>query len=394
MRTLAALGVIAMLAVSTTAQEEKKISLAAYSTPTAEVIADFCDQGGLHLNAEFENGEANCVVVADDLSPGGMAELLSFATGQPMRVSGSSLIVGEVNGGVVKGYDVSVLAGAYVEYVNNYGAPKEDNPLDELDLEERTAAEYLAESIEYLLHHPYRPELLSSVVGDRILLTLPPEDHARVREFLDLLMKEGGGESGELLAERAMLAKLADTRFKGDFTGTPISSIVIDICRKAGLNVALGAGLASAGADWHIDFVVKQEVTALEAFERLTSQLAGQDYELSLACAIGAAVVEITDLQVWSGYRVYDIGNLLKKLNASYQRQRTAPDKDGGFEGDLKQAGGNRVIEGAVFDQLEQQGLDARVEAFGSRLVVRGSAGSVDAATTILKEMGWEAPKE
>ena len=97
---------------------------------------------------------------------------------------------------------------------------------------------------------------------------------------------------------------------------------------------------------------------------------------------------------MWTGYRVYDIGNLLKKLNASYQRQRTAPGKDGGFEGDLKQAGGNRVIEEAVFDQLEQQGLDARVEAFGSKLVVRASAGSVDAATTILKEMGWEAPKE
>lgn len=397
MRTLAAFTVIVMLVVCATAQEEKQVSLASYGRASIVVVGEFSEQAGLELvtrGVVWEDTEETCVLAVNEMSPAATAELLAFATGMPMRVDGQALIVGDVNGGVVKGYDVSVLAGAYVEYVNNYAAPKQPNPMEELELQDSTAAEHLAGTIGYILHHPYHAELMPSVVGDRILMTLPAEGHTRVREFLDLLMSEKGGESRALADERAVRETLAKTKFSGDLTATPVSSVVLGICRTAKLNVALGAGIAMVGADWHIDFVVKEEVTALEALSNLMGRLEKDDLFLSLSSCNGAATVEITDLNVWSGYRVYDIRDLLKKLNASYQRQRTAGGKDGGFDGDLKQAGGSEVVVGAIFDQLEIQNLDARVESFGSKVIVRGSAQSVDAATTILKEMGWEPPKE
>ena len=397
MRTFTALAVICVSAFVATAQEEKTVAVTAYGKPAAEVIPGFCEQAGLELElrgVELEDFDVSCFMVANELSPRKGAELLAFSTGVPVRVDGSKLVLGSASGGVVKGYDVSVLAGAYVEYVNNYGAPKSEPEDGAEPAEDQTAAEHLADVVAYFLEHPYRAEISPSVVGDRVLLTLPTEDHARVRELLDLLMQEHGGESSALKSEREVRRKLGQAKFSGEFTGTPVSSVVLGICREAGLSVALGAELASTEADRHIDFVVKDEVSAAEALERFFRQLESDDVFIVLDSVAGAAAVEIRDFHVWSGYRVFDVSDLLRKLSASYQRQRTAAGKDGGFQGDLRQAGGNEVVVDAIYDQLIQQGVEAHIKAFGTRIVVGGGTEAVDAATIILEEMGWEPPKE
>ena len=174
------------------------------------------------------------------------------------------------------------------------------------------------------------------------------------------------------------------------------ASIVTALGSAADINVAVAHNLQYECTDVHVSFNGGGDVTAHERLQKILSLM--DDLEIEVSVGIrgggivlsGAAHLESCHL----GYRVYDMGELLKKLSAGYQRQRTAPGKQGGFEGDLRQAGGIGVIVDAINDQLATQTRDALVQHFGSRLVVRGSAETIDAVTEILTEMGWEPPKE
>jgi hypothetical protein len=213
-----------------------------------------------------------------------------------------------------------------------------------------------------------------------------------VREALDLLISEKGGESAALKAERAVVEKLKQAKFQGDLTGTPVFSVIAGICGTASVGVVLGRELGGLAGEWHIDFAQTEEVSAWDGLQRLFTLLETQEFPVEFTVVGGVAAIELQGGTIHAGYRVFELSELLKKLAASYQRQRTTPGKEDGFSGDIKAHGGV----GTVLDALEEQLAAAdtadgvRITSYGTRLLVRGGAAEVDAATTILKEMGWE----
>jgi hypothetical protein len=399
MRTLAALVVLACTAFAVNSQDPAKVDFTAYGEPGFEAAQKAADGLGVDLKlrgVSEEDLDVPCWAMCKGAARSDVAELLSIAIGHPVSQGPKALTVymplTAPPEGRVKGYDVSVPSGRFVEYVNAYGSAKVARRPGEDEHEERTAAEYLASLIDDLLYDPRGCEVEASIVGDRLLYTLDDAGHARVREVLDLLMAEHGGESAALKADRALVEKLKQGKFKGDLSGTPVSSVIGAICGEAGVSVVLGCELGALAVDWHIDFVQAEEVSAWDALQKLFVLLNDQEFAIEVCGRAGAAAVELRGGGIQRGYRVYDVSELLKKLAASYQRQRTAPDKEEGFGGDVRAQGGSAVVVDALEEQLAALDLAEGlfIEAYGARLVVRGGAGSIDAATGILKEMGWE----
>jgi hypothetical protein len=104
--------------------------------------------------------------------------------------------------------------------------------------------------------------------------------------------------------------------------------------------------------------------------------------------------VTLNPMQLNQSLKVVDASILLKKLDASYQRQRTAPGKAEGFNGDLRSDGGIDVVLDAIYEQLDAAGRYADVMSYGARILIRGGQDEIDATVKILEEMGWEQPEE
>lgn len=405
MRTLAGLTLIAVLALTIQAQDKSaptSVDLAAYGVSGHEAAADLAESLGARLvlhELDEQSLPASCWAVRKNTTPQAAAALLGHALGcqalyDPQGATLHLYAPGVVlRGSKVKGYDVSVLAGRFVEYVNSYGIARQPAKPGEQATPELTAAEHLAGVLEEMLWDPRGAEFDASVVGDRLLYTTDENSHSRIREALDLLMAEHGGESAALKDERAAVEKLKEAKFSGELTGTPVASVLTEICAAAGLGVVLGPEFAEFACEEHIDF--KPEAgSAWEALHSLLVRLREQDIRVDFTVRGDALVLESEDAGVGSGYRVYDISDLLKKLEASYQRQRTAPGKVEGYEGDLRRAGGNQVVLRSLDEQLEAAHAPGNSDCmvFGNRLIVRGGNSAVNAATQILKEMGWEEP--
>lgn len=401
MRTLTALLILVGVVVFATAQDTPKTGkLSVYGQSSLTAVNALEESLELHaVYHEVESDELNsvCFVTAKAVSQDDATELVSFATGyqivaEPERGVLHVGVLGEPAGrGKVKGYDVSVLGGRYVEYVNTWGAPRNETPANEAAEPERTAAQHLAELIEEVLYDPWSEECRASVVGDRVLFTLQGGGHQRVRELLDLLLGETGGESQTLQRERGVIQKLKSTSIETAYEATPVSSVLADICLESGVGLALGPDIAAISVEYHVDLSLSG-VTAWKALQ-LVLDLLEQD-QVDVGSRAGAVAIEVDTHRIGCGYQVYNIEKLLKKLDASYQRQRTQSGKEEGYTGGLREEGGNRVVVDSLYDLLEAGKHYADCFVYGSRLVVKGNAEAVDAATEILVQMGWEKPKD
>lgn len=407
MRSVVAAITLGMLGFCVTAQDNSpdEFELTLFGESGFTVAENAAAATKLKLTTPFIDEwdlDARCWIQCRGKSRQELAEILSLALGHPVVVdeTAARLYISPPDvpapAGSVKGYDVSVAAGAFVEYVNGYGSPRKQALEADKPEPEQTAAEHLAELLHDLLYEPDGASCEYSVVGDRILFTIEPRRHTRVREALDLVMSEAGGESAHLKDERAVVAKLRQAKFETEMLETPVGSVVTAICRAADLGVVLGPLFAESAVQEHIDFSAEPGTTAWDAMQALFHQLEENDWSFDVTSRCGVVAIENTFSDVQLGFRVYNVSELLKKLHASYQRQRTAPGRDQGFEGDLRSAGGIDVILDALDTQLRAAGRDsgAQVYSYGTRIIVRGGHASVDSATAILKEMGWEAPKD
>ncbi|MBZ0135884.1 MAG: hypothetical protein K8I27_05885 [Planctomycetes bacterium] len=406
MRTLAVLAILGALAICTTAQDAPStVDMTQYGGSGQELLAVTAESLELKVTSPLiseDDLSGPCWIISRGTPRANVSELLSVALGCPVAIDEAtnrllvSLPQASAPTGTVKGYDVSVLAGRFVEYVNSYGQTRAKPGPGENAGREQTAAQHLADLLSDLLFESRGALFDPSVVGDRVLVTADVRSHARVREALDLLMSEAGGESAAMKDERAVADKLKQAKFSGELEGTPVASVIAAICDAAGVGMVLAPVFAESAGDSHIDFSVEEEITAWQAVELLFHRLEEEDWSFDFTSRCGAVVIENTAHDIHIGYRVYDVGGLLKKLNASYQRQKTAPGKADGFEGDLRDAGGVDVIVDALETQLEasDRAFGADVYAYAGRVVVRGGHRAVDAATSILEEMGWEPPKD
>ena len=226
-----------------------------------------------------------------------------------------------------------------------------------------------------------------------MLFTLHAAGHRRVRELLDILLKEKGGESTALQRERSMMEKLKSTKLTTEYEATPISSVLAGICMQAGVGLVLGPNAAAECVDYRVKLSF-EDTTCWDALQKTLDVLREEDMEIQTGARAGAFALGLDGELSGNGYRVFPIADLLKKLNASYERQRTKGDKEDGYSGGLREEGGNRVVVDALYDLLEATGRSADCFVYGDRLLVRGSADTIDAAMEILEQMGWEKPKD
>ncbi len=292
----------------------------------------------------------------------------------------------------VKGYEVSVLASRYVEYVNKYGAKKAAPPAGQEAPKEQTACEHLNELIDDLLARQRWGDTGSFCVGKRLLMNLTPAQHEEVRELMNILMSEKGGPSAAVEVERKLTGKLGSAVSEEEFNERPLGSAVAALFSKAGAGFVVAHSSAGCFSDTHVSRSRKEG-------ESVAAVLEGLAMQNDLVWDVNSGVVRLAQRDAMitlepCGYRVFELKELLARLASEYVGQQTQPGLKDGFVGDLRSMGGMDVVREALERQSESSHLDFRLNCYGTRLIVSGSAQTIDATGAILKELGWEEPKE
>jgi hypothetical protein len=351
-------------------------------------LAAFAQDAGLRLDVGRDglaDGEMPVWLHAEGVTALEAAKLLSVAADARINIRDGALVARRDDvprvGTFTRGYDVSVAAGRFVDYVNEHGESEGNG--NRSDRPKRTAAERLATLIEAMAWECWREEIGASVVGDRILFTAGEHVHGRVREFLQLLINDDGGESSELKQERSLHARLQVCEVNVEVRNTPVGSVIGMLCREAGVGFVIDPLLALNFSEVHIDFTGEGSADVL-----LHSLL--KEHDAALGSGLGVLHVRARDEHGLSGYRVFNVDDLLKRTAAAYFRQRTHAGREEGFEGSLRDAGGVYLIVRALARELGAQGVDAGIHCYGSALIVGGGVAAADAAAKVLKEMGWE----
>jgi hypothetical protein len=368
--------------------EPAKIDIEYLGVPAESAFRSFADSARLKLDvADDLDLEGPVWLSAKKLEVWQATRLLSVAADLSVTTEDGRLMVRPTDsrGGhnTTRGYDVSVLTGRFVEYVNKYG----ENGAPVANVKKRTASEHLALFVEGVAGNCWRDSLMVSAVGDRLLVSASGATQLRVREFLDLLMAENGGESPDLKRERNQLNALRARKGAYSVEEKPFGSIVAELCREAKADFALDAELASLTSDLHVTY------SGNGTFEEIIAEIAREHVgPIRVTGHRGVALITMADGDTVGSERVFDAADLLKRIDAAFQRQKTQPGKRQGFEEGLREAGGMDVVGEAVNGHLKQQGFDPVVSSYATRLVVGGGPDAVDAALAILKEMGWEEP--
>jgi len=346
---------------------------------------------------------------AKDTTPERAARILTFATGNTVRLDAARRqIVVEAGtestprGTVLKGYDVSVACSRFVLYQNTWGqqTPKPaantkpeggggDTPAQPAAPapREQTAAEHLAQLLEYVLGDDLGGAPEFAVVGDRLLLRDGLATHARVKEMLDLLVSDNGGGSASARDEAALIETLRKAKPPLTLDETPLASVLAQFCDAADVDFAINAGAVDWLEEEHVSLELTPEISVLDAMK-----LAFHDDTARWIVGDGAVFVGGDD-STPVGYRVFEAAELMKKIDAGIQRQRTAPDRRDGFTGDLRSLGGVQVIVDALVKVVGDAAWYTQIECWGTRVIVRGSYDVIATAEAALKEMGWEPPK-
>lgn len=342
------------------------------------------------LEEDFEN---HVWLRLKDSEPARAARLVSIATGKFVRLDEAHrlVIVSESSESaprraVIRGHDVSVATGRFVAYVNQYGAPAAKPAADSAPARETSPAARLAALLSTVLaDDDVGPEF--AVVGDRLLLRDEEATHARVRECLELLSNDGGGASASSKSEGAMREALSRAKPPLALEETPRASALAQLCEVAGVDFVLRHDVVEVCEDEHVSITLPQDASVLDALDEIFPQMFGGWMLAYSTVAVGM------DYYTTPGYRVFETGELLRKLDAAYQRQQTQDGKANGFTGGLRAEGGMSVVSDALIRMLAEHAAYVMLQHWGTRVIVRGSPQVISQAESALKEMGWEPPK-
>lgn len=399
MRSLFAALAACLLFVTATAQPQVKVPVVLHDleylgVPADIVLAEFAKAANLELDLGREPPDMAAPVwlSAKQVDRGRAAHLLSVASGLFVRVAGKRLVVREEERPgahqATKGYDVSVLCGRFVDYINQYGEPERKlSPGQER--QKATAAEHIAFVLEQMLREIAGEYEEAAVVGDRVLFAADLEIQALIAEVLQLMIMPGGGDSAYLKAALAQAGALRDKQGKSEADERPLASVIAAICKAAQVDFVLSAPFAQQAHDEHIEFSFEGSHE-----DQLSKVLEYFAADAAVGFAHGVVHIGYPPMYRGGGVRVYDVADLLKKLDTAYQRQRTQPNRQDGFDGGLRDHGGVDVVTIALETQLDRQGHDARVLSCGARVMIIGAPAACEAATLVLKEMGWEPQSE
>jgi hypothetical protein len=403
MRTLTAVAcLLAILCATLRADdppaEPALVDIECYGESADIILQRLADSAGLTLRYASEDAmlDSPVWVRAKGVTTAEAAHLLEVATSLYINVQGGTLVVSTEDDLrpklVTRGYDVSIAAGRYVDYVNTYGAPAAPKKEGEAEGLSLTAAERLARLLTEVADIAWGIPLEPTAVGDRILCTASAGTHALVQEFLQVMAAEHGGMRVATQRERAFLQQLQEHKAALDYKDTPICSIVAHMCRLADTHFVIESEAGMYLDQEHIDWFSSDETSCLDAMRLVLFEHGSET--IQVRSHGGAMLITDVDYCGLGSERVFEVGDLLKKLDAAFQRQRTAPGKEDGYTGDIAREGGTKLIVDALEAELDKAGSFARVFAYGSRLVALGSAEECNVIEGMLKEMGWEPPKE
>jgi hypothetical protein len=284
---------------------------------------------------------------------------------------------------VPKGYDVSILCSRIVAYVNRYARASDDDADTDL-----MGSEHLCEVIEGVIEHVTRRRVQPLAVGDKLMITVPGFMHEPVSELIELLKSDEGGESSDLRADRAIMRKLR-TRAPGlRMDDSTVGAILIELCRGAGVSVVVSHDFAPEVQARRTNFYTLDGETSEAAMHRLL--LENDVDEHSLSVRNGALVIEPIGERT-GGFRVFEAADLLGRVATAIERQRTQPNRAGGFQGSIRDRGGIEVIVNALNGELYELGTYAPIFYVGTKIIACGGAEVADAVEELLTAMGWEA---
>lgn len=395
----AALVVAALSVVQAQDKPQARVSLQSRGGAAAVTLDALAQSLGykLHFDSEIDpesDLDFHVWLRVKESTPERAARILSYACGMNIsvdhRVRRVNVAYNTESGAtatVVKGYDVSVACSRFVAYQNQWGGPKPKADEKQPELRQRPAAERLSDLLGAMLDDPLRAGPTAVVAGDRLVVRDTPEMHTRVRQMLDLLVNEQGGTSTEAQAEAAIISALRKGKPPLELEETPRAGVLAQFCEAAGVDYFLNADVASWMEEDHLTLSLSGELSVLDGLELAFGEDTGRWRMLDNAVTVG--------VQAYApeGYRVFEVGELLKRMDAAFQRQRTKPDVEEAFTGDLRSEGGVYVVVNALEAILVRDSYDVRVDCWGSRVIVRGGSIDLDLAEATLKEMGWEAPK-
>ncbi len=386
MKRLATCVVLLALLASGGLAEEKPsagLDMVCYGVPARDALTEFAGKAKLELDlGEIDpDMDAPVWLSMKQVSPVRGAALLAFASGLVVQVSGKRLVVREQEDAarvrVTRGYDVSVLGGRFVEYAKRYGHPQAGQAVTRI----QTGPELVGDLVNQMLNQVWGVKSKCSVVGDRVLITEHEGVHAYVSELLNLLVRDGGAESADLASGRTHATRVEEYKESFSVSDRPVGSVVAALCRDASADFVVHHTLAQFFAEEHTVLM------GAGGHGRLLRALIRQgEYDFQVAQRHGVLAFVDKDAPQPGAYRVFDVDQLLKRLDQGYQRQATTP----GGHASLREAGGVDVVRRAVAKALRERELAGDVLAHATRIVVIGNATATDAAADVLKELGWE----
>ncbi len=366
------------------------IDLVCYGVSAQQALTDLAEKAKLELDLG-ETTPAMDMPVWLGLSgttPQRAARHLSTASGLMVQVSEKRLVVREPKDAasllVTRGYDASVLGGRFVEYVKSFGHPDHAKTKGVSPDDLPNGVELASRLVVDVLDKVWGTKVACSVAGDRIVITAHEWEHRRINELLALLIADGGGPSDDLAAGAQHLARLEDHRGLVAANDRPLGSVVAGMCREAKADFVVHRELAGFFSSEHT--VLIGEAGYGELLRALIRQ---GPYDFKLAQRDGALALVHKDVTQHGGYRVFETGELLKRMDQAYQRQHSRP----GGPASLRDAGGVTVVAGALKTALSARDIQCDVCTLATRLVVCGNAAACQAAAEVLKELGWVPPE-
>ena len=378
-----------------------------YGTPAGEAVGKFAGLLGYSytFDASFEQ-ELPCWIHIESGSLETSRRAIEYSVMGTIVVdekAGTIRAYG-VSGNGVHGaahiYDVSAHCASYVEYVNKYAPrvkpqppalpPKPGEMVLPQTPDQKCASETLMDVMGQALWDLGGAAATWSALGDKILIRAGDCDDARIREFLNQLTSDAPGVPYSAAQAKEARDRLEKTKLTFDENETPAASVLMMIARNCKQNMVIDANLAQSLADIHLT-VSSKDKSATDWLPVLVPEKPLKTHFID-----GFLAIRNTDDGVTTSdcYFVFELSALLERLAKAYDRQRTSSGREGGFDGDLRDKGGMKVVVDALNAYFNYSEMPEMFRSYGSRLVVTGDFESRQRVADILKGLGWEDPTE
>ncbi|MDC1142608.1 hypothetical protein OAU50_05920 [Planctomycetota bacterium] len=349
-------------------------------------LQDFAGQTGYALDTgdfspEDDLGEP-IWVCAKNVTPKKMAELLSASSGFVVKVWTGKHQISVAENAVIsgktqiktEGFDVSQQIENFKDYLKTYGElgdPDEYSPAPGYELLE------LIEAVVTVSE-----DRQGASVGNQLLFSEPPVLLSDIKDFLDALASDTGGESQQALEVRSALKGLREKKIKEPLEGASVKDALWTLLGDLSVPVTVTPYVLE-------ELELSDELVSLEVDENpvLLLQKLSATYGFDVGSKNGALILDDVAENPRPIFRVFNADAQLKQAAEDYKKQKSE-DVLEGFHGDFRKMGGMAVLEEAVSMQLDNHECNGVVYSWGSRLIVVGTLHTLNVSVEVMKQLG------